>query len=56
MHFKSILNRVERHKSFVYNDATFVERDGSDLSIEVRIEPRANGRAICSGCGKQRPG
>ncbi len=56
MHLKSILNRVERHKSFVYKDAAFVERDGSNLSIEVRIEPRANGRAICSGCGKQRPG
>ena len=56
MHLTSILNRVERHKSFVYKDATFVERDGSDLSIEVRIEPRANGRAICSTCGKKRPG
>jgi transposase len=56
MHLKSILNRVERHKSFVDKDATFVERDGSDLSIEVRIEPRANGRAICSKCGEKRPG
>jgi len=56
MHLKSILNRVERHKSFVYKDATFVERDGASLSIEVRIEPRANGRPICSKCGKQRPG
>jgi hypothetical protein len=24
--------------------------------LEVRIEPRANGRAICSKCGKPRPG
>ena len=24
--------------------------------IEVQIEPRANGRPICSGCGKKRPG
>jgi hypothetical protein len=56
MHLKSILNRVERHKSFVYTQATFVERDGVEPCIEVQIEPRANGRPICSGCGKKRPG
>lgn len=31
-------------------------RDGADPCLEVRIEPRANGRAICSKCGEQRPG
>ena len=56
MHLKSILNRVERHKSFVYTQATFVERDGVEPCIEVQIEPRANGRPICSSCGKKRPG
>ena len=24
--------------------------------LEVHVEPRANGRAICSGCGEKRPG
>jgi transposase len=31
-----------------------VEEDGK-LAIEVEIEPRANGRPICSGCGEPRP-
>jgi transposase len=55
MQLQTILNRVERYKSFVYTKARF--RDGAtELALEVTIEPRANGRPICSGCGKQRPG
>ena len=54
MQLKTILNRVERHKSFVYGDGRWLE--GERLAIEVPIEPRANGRPICSGCGKPRPG
>ena len=38
MHLKSILNRVERHKSFVYTHATFVEGDGVEPCIEVQIK------------------
>ena len=56
MHLKSILNRIERHKSFVYKEAAFVERDGAEPCIEVWIEPRVRSRAICSKCGKKRPG
>ena len=26
------------------------------MEIEIDIEPRKNGRAVCSGCGKARPG
>jgi transposase len=55
MHLKSILNRVERHKCFVYEHICFVE-SSIEPEIEVRIEPRANSRAIRSGCGKKRPG
>ncbi len=51
----SILNRIQRHKSFVYGKARILE-EGSDLAIEVDIQPRSNGRPICSGCGKARPG
>jgi len=55
MQLKTILNRVERHKSFVYGEPRFAD-DAARLTIEVPIEPRTNGRPICSGCGKQRPG
>jgi transposase len=54
MQLKTILNRVERYKSFVYGEPRWAADTHS--TIEVPIEPRANGRPICSGCGKQRPG
>ncbi len=54
MQLKTILNRVERYKSFVYGEPRWA--DGGRETIEVPIEPRANGRPICSGCGKRRPG
>jgi len=52
---KTILNHVERHKSFVYQDARWADPT-SKTEIEIPIEPRANGRAICSGCGQPAPG
>lgn len=55
MQIKTILNRVEKHPSFVYGKARFVaETEGSGIEIEIR--PRANGRLICSGCSHDRPG
>ena len=55
MQLKTILNRVEYFKSFVYGKAGWV--DGAEgPTIEVQIEARKNGRAICSGCGEVRPG
>ena len=54
MQLKTILNRVERYKSFVYGEPRWT--DDARSTIEVPIEPRANGRPICSGCGKPRPG
>ena len=55
MQVQTILNHVQRHRSFVYREARF--RDGSEgLALDVAIEPRANGRPVCSGCGKRRPG
>lgn len=52
MLLQTILNRVQRHPSFVYRKAGF--REGpAGLAIEVRLEPRANGRPICSGCGRK---
>jgi transposase len=55
MQLKTILNRVHRLGSFVYGDAVLREQDG-ELIIEQEIRPRANGRAVCSGCGKKAPG
>jgi len=49
---KTILNHVERHKSFVYQDARWAD-PATKMQIEIPIEPRANGRAICSGCGQR---
>jgi transposase len=55
MQLKTILNRVERYKSFVYGEPRWAN-DAGRLTIEVPIEPRANSRAICSGCRQPRPG
>ena len=53
MRIQTILNRVEKFKSFVYGEARLEEQDdGPALIVEVR--PRKNGRPYCSGCG--RPG
>src|SRR5208282_3569567 len=55
MQVQTILNRVQRHRGFVYKKAKLVEkRDGP--VVEVDIEPRSNSRAICSGCGRAGPG
>src|SRR3990172_10108822 len=55
MQLQTILNRVARHSSFVYGTPRFVD-DPLRPTIEVPIEPRANGRPVCSGCGKRRSG
>ena len=54
MQLKTILNRVERYKSFVFGDPRWANDARS--TIEVPIHARANGRPICSGCRKPRPG
>jgi len=55
MHIKTILNRVQKFKSFVHGSVRWVDKD-SEPTIEVELRPRSNGRAICSGCRRQRPG
>jgi len=55
MQLKTILNRVEYFKSFVYGKARWVDDDDRP-TIEVNIEARKNGRVICSGCGRPAPG
>jgi len=55
MQLKTILNRVEYFKSFVYGKVRWVD-DAARPAIEVEIRPRKNSRPICSGCGQERPG
>ena len=55
MQLKTILNRVEKHRSFVYGKAEFVETERGP-TIEIEIRPRANARAVCSGCEQPGPG
>ena len=48
MQVKTILNRIEKHPSFVYEAVGLV--DGPRLRLEVKVRARANARAKCSGC------
>src|ERR1035437_9102503 len=55
MQLKTILNRVEPFKSFVYGKTRWVE--GTERpTLEVEVLARKNGRPICSGCGRPGPG
>ena len=55
MQLKTILNRVQKFKSFVYGDVTWLNSsEKPELMIEV--EPRANSKPICSGCELPGPG
>ena len=49
MRLQTILNRVEKFKSFAYGDARFEEQDGG-LALVVQVLPRRNSRPVCSGC------
>lgn len=54
MQLKTILNQVQKHKSFVYGKVRRRRIDGRK-SLEVRIHPRKNSRPVCSGCGQSGP-
>lgn len=56
MQLQTILNRVEKYKSFVYGTARLVEQRQGPPVIEVEVRARANGRATCSGCRRKGPG
>jgi transposase len=54
MRIQTILNRVEKFKSFVYGEARLEERDGGPALV-VQVLPRKNGKPSCSGCGRPGP-
>jgi len=55
MQLKTILNRVQKFKSFVYESVKWSESAG-ELVLFVEIVARAHGSPICSGCDRRRPG
>ena len=54
MQLKTILNRVQKHKSFVYGAAHLREERGR-VTLDMELRPRSNARPICSGCSRSRP-
>src|SRR5438270_11502433 len=54
MQLKTILNRVEKHKSFVYGKVRFRRKSGR-LSLAVSLRPRRGSRPVCAGCGHRGP-
>jgi len=55
MQLKTILNRVEHFKSFVYGKIQWLENTGRPR-LEVEVRARKNGWPICSGCHRPGPG
>jgi transposase len=55
MQIKTILNHVQKFKSFVYGAVRWVD-DAPVPTLEVEVHPRTNSRAVCSGCERRRPG
>lgn len=53
MLIKTLLNKVERFKSFVYGSVCIMLVGGTEALI-IDIEPRRNSRPICPECGKRR--
>ena len=53
MLIKTLLNKVERFKSFVYGSSSVQFVTGVEALV-IDIEPRRNSRPICPECGKRR--
>jgi transposase len=54
MRIQTILNHVEKFKSFVYADARLEELEDGPVLV-VQVLPRSNGRPRCSKCGRIGP-
>lgn len=50
MQLKTLLNRLEKHKGFVYGRVTLQEGGCPRLIVELRPDRRC--KPLCSGCGK----
>ena len=55
MQLKTILNRVQKIKCFIYESVRLIEHaDG--MRLVARLRPRSNSSALCSVCEKPAPG
>ena len=54
MHLKTILNRIEPHKGFVYGPELLVKGEEGER-IEIAVRPRKRSRPRCPGCGEKGP-
>jgi transposase len=54
MQIKTILNRIQKHRGFVYSTVGLATRAGR-LALTVEILPHARNRPRCSGCGCRGP-
>src|SRR5215211_6121919 len=52
MLLKTILNHIEKHASFVYDQIRLVER-GATALIEVQVRCRKRSKPVCSGCSRR---
>ena len=55
MQVKTILNQVQKFKSFVYGEMRWEEINGERV-LYVEVLARQNSRPICSSCGRTGPG
>lgn len=55
MQLKTILNRVQKFKSFVYARVVWLD-SGENPELMIQLAPRANSKPICSGCDVPGPG
>jgi transposase len=54
MQIKTILNRIQKHRGFVYGDVRLEDHiDG--LALTVDLYPHARNRPQCAGCGDRGP-
>jgi transposase len=51
MQLKTILNRIQKHSSFVYTEARFIE--GESVELEIVIRARQGSRGACARCGRR---
>lgn len=55
MLLKTILNRVQKFKSFVYTTVRWVDSEQTP-ALEVEVRERSNSRPVCSVCARPGPG
>ena len=52
MQVKTILNRIQKQRGFVYGDVRFDRLDGG-LVLTVDLYPHARNRPACADCGQR---